>query len=126
MRGRDRNGIHDFLKTEIGFDQQQLDEYSKLREAHMKKIKPLFEEIRTAKDSFYALLYVNNPSDSSLNEAAKKIGDKQEVLDREVFAHFQNVRSLSHPDQLPKFDSLFKKVIDRITGRGRGKPANKK
>ena len=118
-RGHDHNGMQDQLKKEVGFDQKQLDSYQQLRENHMKKIKPLFDDIRSAKDSFYALLYLDQPSDSVINSAAIKIGDKQEVLDKEVFSHFKSVRMLSHPDQLPKFDSLFKKVIEKITGRGR-------
>ena len=94
----------------------------------MKKIKPLFEDIRSAKDSFYALLYIDQPLDSSVNAAASKIGENQVVLDKEVFNHFKKVRSLSHPDQLPKFDTSFNKVIEKMWGRGRKavKPGDRK
>ena len=119
-RSRDRNGMQESLKTEVGFDQKQLDTYQQLREEHMKKIKPLFEDIRSAKDSFYSLLYVDNPPDSLLNKTAARIGEKQMVLDREVFNHFKNVRLLNRPEQLVKFDTLYKKVIEKITG-GRGR-----
>ena len=112
--------MQESLKTEVGFDQKQLDTYQQLREEHMKKIKPLFEDIRSAKDSFYSLLYVDNPPDSLLNKTAARIGEKQMVLDREVFNHFKNVRLLNRPEQLAKFDTLYKKVIEKITG-GRGR-----
>lgn len=124
-RSRDRNGIHEFLKKDIGFDQKQLDAYQQLRDEHVKQIKPLFDDIRSAKDSFYALLYFDQPSDSAIKTMSSNIGEKQVMLDREVFTHFKNVRLLNRPEQLPKFDSLFKKVIEKITGRGR-KPAPKK
>lgn len=124
-RNHDRNGMQESLKTEVGFDQKQLDSYQQLREEHMKKIKPLFEDIRAAKDSLYSLLYVENLSDSIINKTAVRIGEKQMLLDKEVFTHFKNVRLLNRPEQLSKFDTVFKRVIDKMTGRGK-KTAPKK
>ena len=117
--------IH-FMDDEIEPDQpgtpllklavQQMDEYQKLRATNMQSIKPLFNDIRSAKENFYNLLYVNNLTDSSVNKAADVIGEKQMVLDMHMFSHFKNVRNLCTPEELPKFDSLFKKVVEKMTG----------
>ncbi len=124
--GKDgRNAISTFLQKEIGFNQQQMDEYQKLKTAQMESVKPLFNNIRSAKESFYNLLYVNNPSDSGINSAAAVIGEKQMALDMKMFNHFKKVRDLSTPQQLPKFDSLFKNVVDKITGGRFRKPDGK-
>jgi protein CpxP len=112
----DRNTVSVFLQKEIGFNKQQMDEYQKLRATHMQSVKPLFDDIRSAKESFYNLLYINNVADSTVNKAAAVIGEKQMVLDMQMFSLFKNVRNLCTPQELPKFDSLFKKVVEKMTG----------
>ena len=112
----DKNTVSVFLQKEIGFNKQQMDEYQKLRATHMQSVKPLFDDIRSAKESFYNLLYINNVADSTVNKAAAVIGEKQMVLDMQMFSLFKNVRNLCTPQELPKFDSLFKKVVEKMTG----------
>jgi len=111
-----RNVVAAFLQNDIDFSKQQMDEYQKLRDSHMVSIKPIFNDIRSAKERFYNLIYINNVPDSSVNIASAAIGEKQIILDMHMFTHFMEVRNLSTPEQLPKFDSLFKKVVDKMTG----------
>ena len=122
----DRNAVSVFLQKEIGFTKQQMDEYQKLRATHMQSIRPLFNDIRLAKEKFYDLLYINNIADSTINKSVAVIGEKQMALDRQMFSHFKNVRDLCTPQELPKFDTLFKKVVEKMTGGRFRKPGNKK
>ena len=110
--------VSNFLKKDIGFNQKQLDDYEKIHKDHWEKMRPYFKGIRSAKDSFYNLLYIS-PADSSVNKAAAIIGEKQMALDVQMFEHFKNVRSLCTSEQLPKFDSLFKGIVSRMTGHVR-------
>lgn len=111
-----RNGISTFLQKDMGFNKQQMDEYQKLREEHIKKAEPLFEDIRSSKNNFYNFLYTDSTPDSVVNKAAAVIGEKQITLDMQMFQHLKKVRTLCTPDELPKFDSLFKKIVERMTG----------
>lgn len=111
-----RNTVATFLQNDINFSKQQMDEYQNLRNTHMVSVKPIFNDIRSAKERFYNLLYINNVPDSSVKIASAAIGEKQIILDMHMFTHFKEVRNLSTPQQLPKFDSLFKKVVDKMTG----------
>ncbi|MDQ6755479.1 MAG: hypothetical protein M3004_00935 [Bacteroidota bacterium] len=120
----DKKGILTFLQNDIGFNKQQMDQYQKLKDAHMQKIKPFFEEIRSAKDSFYNLLYRDNISDSAITNAATVIGEKQISLDMQMFKYLKTIRSLCTPEELPKFDSQFKTVVERMTGGRFRKPGN--
>lgn len=117
--------IGNFLKKDIGFDQQQMDQYEKIHKDHREFMKPYFEGIRNAKDSFYSLLSAPM-NDSSLNSAGAPIGARQIELDISMFKHLSNVRNLCNKEQLPKFDSLFKNVISRITGHPRRDPKDQK
>ena len=110
--------ISTFLKNDIGFSKDQLDQYEKIHKIHWDNFKPYIDSVRNAKDSFYKLLYTS-PADSEIMDAASKIGPKQVALDVNMFHHLQDVRSLCTPEQRPKFDSTFNTVISRMTGRAR-------
>jgi len=125
--GKDgRNTVAVFLQNDMGFNKERMDEYQKLREAQMKSVKPLFDSIRSAKENFYSLLYINNASDSFINNAAVVIGENQMALDMQMFSHFKNIRNLCAPQELPKFDSLFKKVVEKMTSGRSKKSGNDK
>ena len=120
------DGISTFLKKDIQFDEKQMEAYKTLKDKHIQSLKPVFEEMRSAKDSFYNLLYQTSISDSAITDKAGTIGDKQTYLDVKMLQHFKNVRALCTPDQLPKFDSLFKNVIQRFTHGKFGKSRDSK
>ena len=122
--GRDENFMPGILQKQVGFNDNQINAYKKVKEEQMHKMKPLFEDVRTAKDNFYKLL-PTNPSDSSLNASAAIIGQKQMALDIQMFQNLKSIRNLCTPEQVPKFDSSIKFVVARMTGRGR-KPGGEK
>src|ERR1700730_15312506 len=73
-----RDSIAQSLENKIGFSQQQMTQYQRLREEHKEKMKPLFEDMRNAKEQFYRFLQQPS-SDSGLNNAANIIGEKQKA-----------------------------------------------
>ena len=120
------DGIASFLKKDINFNDKQIEAYKLLKDKHIENIKPLFESIRSAKDSFYNLLYRPNVTDSILKERAMIIGNKQTDLDLKMMQHLKNVRAICNAEQLTKFDSLFKNVVQRFTHGKFGKAPDSK
>ncbi len=121
--GHDQNSMSTLLQKEVGFSKDQLDQYQALRTLQRQNVKPLFNEVRKAKQNFYGLLYSQNVSDSLLNADADSIAQTQKKLDLQMFHHFKMVRNICTPDQVQKYDSTIKKVVARMTGRpGKGKP----
>jgi protein CpxP len=119
---RIENGMSNSLKQDVGFSNDQLDQYQALRTLQRKNVKPLFDKVRKSKIDFYELLYLQNVSDSTLAVDADSIAQTQKELDLQMFNHFKKIRNICTPDQLQKFDSTIKKVIIRMTGRpGKGK-----
>jgi hypothetical protein len=98
------------LKEEVGFNDEQIAKYVELSDKHKQKMKPLFNEIHMAKDSFYKLL-LEEPSDSLLNNYLLSIGEKQKTIDQNIFNHFLSLKHICTPDQLPKYDSVIQRVI---------------
>ncbi len=116
-----RNGMVMALKDSVGFSDAQVDQYKQLKEKQWKILKPLFDDIRKAKDSLYRLLGDENVNDSVINQRAEFIGQKQKALDLQAFSHFKEVRALCTSEQRPKYDSLVLKMIKKM-----GKPQNRR
>lgn len=112
--------ITEALQKEVGFSKEQLASFEKMKETHKQKMKPLFDDLRSAKDSFYVLMNRNEP-DTVLQSALKKIGEKQQALDMQMFLNFKEVRVLCTQDQLVKYDSVIQKVIRKMTSRSERK-----
>ena len=109
-----RDSIAQSLENKIGFSQEQMAQYQRLKDEHKEKIKPLFEDMRNAKEQFYRFLH-QPASDSELNNAANVIGEKQKAIDLQIFRHFKELRDLCTAQQQPKFDSLIQQVIHRMS-----------
>jgi hypothetical protein len=117
--------IADFLKKEIRFDAAQLQQYDTLSTRHRENMKKMFDSLRSSKDKQFAALTAGNFSDSVMNIVAEQSAASQKMMELQMFNHLKNVRMLCKPEQLPKFDSLFVKILNKRGGEGRKKQADK-
>jgi regulatory protein YycI of two-component signal transduction system YycFG len=108
--------IANFLKTEIGFDSLQLQQYDTLSNRHKGNMKEMLDSLRSTKDKQFGQLAAGNFSDSVMNRVADESAASQKMMELRMFNHLKNVRSLCKPAQLPKFDSLFVKVLNKKGG----------
>jgi periplasmic protein CpxP/Spy len=118
--------IADFLKKEIGFNQVQLQQYDTLSDKHREGIKKMFDSLRSSKDNQFKQLTAGNFSDSVINSVADQSAVSQKMMELQMFNHLKNVRLLCTPAQLPKFDSLFVKILNRRGPEGTKKDSDKK
>jgi len=112
-----RSTVTEMLQDEVGFDEEQTAKYKELKDRQREKIRPMYDNMRKAKDSLFRLLSYPDTSDSLLNKAADVIAQRQKELDIETFNHFRRVRTLCTPDQLPQYDSLVLRLLRKM-----GKP----
>lgn len=125
---RGRNGreamMTEFLKKEIGFSAEQMQQYDTLSKQHREKVRASFDEIRTNKTRILKELGTVGFSDSAINASANISAETQKNIELNMLMHFATIRKLCTVEQLPKFDSLFYKVLSRRDDNK--KPANKK
>lgn len=107
-------GISEYLKKDVGFTEQQSQQFEILRKEHRAKMQPIFEDLRKTKLDFYLRLNDSTLLNDSLFTTGRIIGDKQTNLDVQIFNHFRNVRALCTPEQRPKFDSLYPTIIKKM------------
>lgn len=117
--------VSDYVKKELGFTSDQAARFQQLRDEHKEAIKPVLEEMKKSKDNLYNLLQRPNVDDSVAAIMAKKIGENQEKWELMIFRHFQKVRAICDSSQLPKFDSLVHRMINRGPWMHKKRPPEK-
>jgi Spy/CpxP family protein refolding chaperone len=125
----DRNRrMGQFMVNELKLDKDQETTYWLLRDTMISRQKPLMDSIRNTKKRFFDLLKDPSPQDSLLQVKADEIAVLQKQLDLITFQHFQRVRALCKPEQVLKFDTVVKEIVNRMTGgwRNPGKPGSPK
>lgn len=122
---KERVGISDMLQKEVGFTDEQLTAYRELKDRQRESMRPMFEDMRRAKDSLFRLLSDPNVTDSALNHAGDAIAARQKSLDLQAFQHFKTVRAICKPDQQEKYDSMILRMFRKM-GRPQKKDNEKK
>ena len=113
------------LKSEVGFNDDQIAEYRKIKEEHFKTMRPMMDDIRRFKDSLFRLMGTDSNSDSLVEGLADEVAMRQKQMDLLAFSHFRKVRQLCTPEQLPKYDSLVMKMIRKMGRPGKGEQSAK-
>lgn len=119
--------VSDWVQQKLGFSKEQAAKFQELRDQHKEAVKPVIDEMQKLKDSLYNLLQKPGVPDSTINGLAEKIGKKQQQWELMIFHHFEQVRAICDSSQLPKFDTLVHRMINRGPWmRKKGPPGDKK
>jgi protein CpxP len=111
--GKGQRPVAEFMQKELGFSDAQAAKFQQLRDRHKEAIKPLIQNMQQLKDSLYSLLRDPSTPDSLVNSLAGRIGEKQKEWESMIFQHFKEVRAICDSSQLPKFDSLVHRMINK-------------
>lgn len=108
-----------FMVNELKLDKAQETVYWQLRDTMISRQRPLMDSIRNTKKRFFDLLKQPATQDSILQAKTDEIAILQKQLDLITFQHFQQVRALCKPEQVLKFDTVVKEIVNRMTGSWR-------
>jgi len=111
------SGVAEMLQKEVGFNDDQTAKYKEMKGKQREKVRPMFDDMRKAKDSLFRLLSFPETSDSVVNKLADVIAQKQKAIDLETLNHFKRVRTLCTSDQLAKYDTMVLQMFRKM-----GKP----
>ena len=117
--------VSDLMQKELGLNADQTEKFKQLRDEHRAAVKPVVDEMKRLKDSLYNLLQNPQANDSAAKVIAQQIGEKQEELEILIYHHFEKVREICDNSQLPKFDTLVHRMINKWPWMRKKKPADK-
>ena len=124
-RGNREARMTEFLKKEVGFNEQQLQQFDSLNKQNREKMRTNFDEMRNGKEKLLKELGASAFSDSAITLAANQSADMQKSMELNMLKHFAEVRKICTPAQQPVYDSLFYKMLSRNRGDSKTKPTNK-
>ena len=102
-----------FLQNDIGFSDQQLQQYDTLSKLHKAKVKADFEAIKNNKEQQFKELGSKGFSDSAIYNTVNQSSEKQKIMELQMLNHFAAIRKICTAEQQPKFDSLFYKIWNK-------------
>jgi periplasmic protein CpxP/Spy len=117
--------IFEVVTKELGLDSAQQETYKILRAEHSQGARQLQENVKQAKDSFYALLQSDFKTDVAVQNANDKVAKVIATLEMYNFKHFEKVRAMCNAEQKIKFDAIIKEVLNRMSNGRRPPPPNK-
>ena len=109
--------LEQLLKGELGFDENQVEQYLKMRYEHRKQSLTLNTKIHELKKQMYDEVFHDMPqqlSDSLLN----LIQAKQAELEHITFQHFIDLKKLCKPDQQDKLKLLIDEFFSKNSPTG--------
>ncbi len=112
-RGEGGKAAFEKMVNELGMNETQKKEFDSLREAHFSKIRPLFDSIRTIRQTLFNLIKEENLNDSLVSVYSNNIAERQTRADKLTIAHFRQVRKMFSGDMLTKYDELVQKMLQR-------------
>jgi periplasmic protein CpxP/Spy len=116
--------IFEVVTKELGLDSTQQEIYKTLRAEHSQGARQLQENVKQAKDSFYALLQSDFKTDEDVQKANDKVAKAIATLEMYNFKHFEKVRAICKAEQKIKFDVIIKEVLNRMSNGRRPPPPN--
>ena len=111
---RNWGSVADMLQQEVGFNEEQTAQYKQLKVKQKETIRPIFDDMRKAKDSLFRQLSYPGTSDSLLSQLSDAIAQKQKAIDLQTFNHFKRVRTLCTPEQQPRYDSMVMRMFSKM------------
>ena len=128
-RGRDRTTaqkLQRFVERELQLTEEQQQEYGALVREHLKKSRELRAEISNYRNEIYQNMNDTTTAPTRVDSLAEKIGATQAELERALYGHFEEVRSLCTPEQKERFERMIEKLLARIHSDGRKRPGRDK
>ncbi len=108
-----KNTMRNYLQTEVGFSEAQLNAFDTVKANHRAHVKTMFEEIRLNKQLNLKKIGLDNFSDSSVIAAAVYAATQQQYLETKMLNHLKKIRNLCTPAQRAKFDTGFYKIMSK-------------
>ncbi|UOD35135.1 hypothetical protein DSN97_02010 [Deferribacteraceae bacterium V6Fe1] len=99
------------LKENLGFNDEQVEKYLKLRKEHHKKALVIESEIKRLKKEMFDSLLTDNGAKEIPESILQEILKKQATLERLTFYHFLDLKNLCGADQKEKLKILMSEVF---------------
>ncbi len=118
-QGPDRQRPEDIIISRLALDAAQQEQLWESIEKHRDLCHRYRADIKAARAAYFGLLSAPEPDSAAILSAEKDLSRAKTLLERANFIHFQEIRALCRPEQLPAFEGLLE-ALQPFFGGGRG------
>lgn len=116
-----RTAFREQLKKEVGFTDDQMQRFEKLREEQRRNMEPMMDSMGRLRTEMFHLSAAGN-NDSAIAGAIARLSEFQGKIDWQMVKNFRDARSICTPEQTARFDSAMKKMM--VSGGRKKSPPN--
>ncbi len=110
----------EIISKTLSFDNKQIEKYDSIIIHHQVNINNLREGINDKRQQLYAYL-TKAKNDSATALIIEDLAKLELEIEQTHYNHFQDIKSICHPDQMDDFEALCKK-LHRLFGNNKPKP----
>ncbi len=118
--------MKNFLQNDVGFNEQQLQQYDTLSSQFRERNKADMDTLKANKEEQMKELGSKGFSDVAIDSIVNRSAENQKLMELHLLTHFANIRKLCTADQLIKFDTSFYKIWSKKKKPDDKKPEEKK
>ena len=107
-----RESPSNIIYKELRLSSKQIDTFKLNKELFFKDMRPIWDEIKSLKDSLYKHMEIDS-KDSSIQLLTATIAQKTKEADLKMYQHFVEMRKLCTPEQQVRFDTIIPKFLNR-------------
>jgi protein CpxP len=100
-----------YLMHELHFSSEQRHQFEGMRDAHRKLAAPWREKNTALHEALYALVNEKSSDTAQVNLLTDSIADVQRKIERSMFYHLKEVRTICTPEQQEKFEEVIHGAI---------------
>ncbi len=112
--------IENIFKEKLSLTEDQLKQFTPLKEAHHELNSKLNDSLRPLKDALFALLGKDPANSPQVDSLTTLIGKIEKQKDINTFDHFTKVRQLLTPVQQTAFDKVINDVLHQLASQRPG------
>jgi periplasmic protein CpxP/Spy len=107
------------LEKEAGFSKEQIAQFETLRERQRTQMQPLLDSMEKLRGQVFDIAIKTN-NDSSVIRSISQVAAIQQKIDLQRLENMREAKRICTPQQIPKFDSLMKRMMMFSGGRRKG------
>jgi Spy/CpxP family protein refolding chaperone len=123
---RDRTGIHQFMKKELGLSDTQVESMATMRRTHFQEMKNLRDDLESYRRAYFDFIMSSDTEneqkrDSLLSQLTTQYIEVEDAL----YIHMSEMKTVLNQEQQQKFKQLMKDTFLHNDRRGKSNPQSR-
>jgi len=115
-------GPGNFIVNELQFNNDQLERFNLVEDAHHEKMRELTREVRQLKDELFNRIPISSVNSQDIDSISTLLGNLEKEKEVEIFEYLRSIQEICDDTQKEKFKMIIKDALRRGDRKGRRPP----